>query len=76
MYTRQFIPLHSNKGSITIDVNGDDNIDNDPLRNLATHVAQLQSILSNQVKETQYLRRMIENFHFNDKPGMRIKNKI
>jgi hypothetical protein len=26
--------------------------------------------LSNQVKETQYLRRMIENFHFTQKTGV------
>ena len=42
----------------------------DPLRGMAAHVAQLEAILSNQVKETQYLRRMIENFHFAREKGM------
>ena len=37
---------------------------------MAIHIAQLEVILSNQVKETQYLRRMIENFHFADRRGM------
>jgi hypothetical protein len=44
--------------------------DGEPLRGMAAHVAQLQLILSNQVKETQYLRRMIENFHFTQKTGV------
>ncbi|CAB3985902.1 cartilage oligomeric matrix -like isoform X1 [Paramuricea clavata] len=51
----------------TTDTDEEGNTVGDPLRGMAANVAQLEILLSSQVKETQYLRRMIENFHFADR---------
>lgn len=58
------------QASITTDPDEGNNINGEPIRGMSAHIAQLEIILGNQVKETQYLRRMIENFHFADKPGV------
>ena len=58
------------QASITTDPDEGNDINEEPIRGMSAHIAQLEIILGNQVKETQYLRRMIENFHFADKQGV------
>ncbi|XP_028411214.1 cartilage oligomeric matrix protein-like [Dendronephthya gigantea] len=65
---KQYSPPVTENVSIATDPQEVDiNSINGPLRGMASHVSQLEIILSNQVEETKYLRRMIENFHYADR---------